>query len=587
MSSTSDPFSQARSFVWNKLTDKEKKELSGINTIDHVYQVTRDIQAQQANNKTMRNMNKIRPYIEGLQKYTEVIGIFVQAKPDILALIWGPIKFVLQAACSYLHGYDKLLDVFNDIGLSLPQFQQIEEIFRGNDQITNYLGLFYKEIVDFHFHVLKFFRATKWNRIFDAIWPQYEDIFTVIQQNIEKHKGLIDRQVNIVVIKEARNEREEALRRHQEERDFRELTRLEKNISHHTRAYAERLHDIEDKYCADTGNWIFTDPRFQSWINANASDSKQRLLWLAGIPGAGKTYLCFSILRHLQAKVEAVESACVVYAFPTYDDGNTKSAVMESILYQLCRANTALIPAANREYDTHASRSRISDPWDNLLEIFISRTDPVYMILDGLDECDETHRKKLLETTLKLCNDCPNLHVLVSSRKEVDIRQRLETNAEMVAVEEWNRSDIERYVTHEVCGLWERIKHIAKPEIENILMLENIKSQPIVPHILSEANSLPKNLHEIYGKMMSRISTLLSSPEQDEVKKIFSWLICARRPLKTIELEHALLIHPGDKELEFDRRLVKDIIELCGPIVEKRSDYLTFVHFSAKEFVHI
>jgi len=85
--------------------------------------------------------------------------------------------------------------------------------------------------------------------------------------------------------------------------------------------------------------------------------------------------------------------------------------------------------------------------------------------------------------------------------------------------------------------------------------------------------------------MLNRIVTLLSPSEQAEVKKIFSWLICARRPLRTIELEHAILIHPGDKELQYTRRLVKDILELCGPIIEKRNDYLTFVHFSAKECV--
>jgi len=88
MSSPSDPFSQARSSVWKKLTDKEKKELSGINTIEDVWKVTRDIQAEQAKSRTMGNMNKIRPYLEGLQRYGEVIGIFVQAKPEILSFIW-------------------------------------------------------------------------------------------------------------------------------------------------------------------------------------------------------------------------------------------------------------------------------------------------------------------------------------------------------------------------------------------------------------------------------------------------------------------------------------------------------------------
>jgi hypothetical protein len=129
-----------------------------------------------------------------------------------------------------------------------------------------------------------------WKALFDVLWPRYEDTFTLIHKNIEKHKLLIDRQVNILVIKDAQKEREEALSRHHEERDFREMTRLEKNIPHHTRDYVDRLHDIRDKYCAETGKWILSDPRFQSWVDANSSDAKQRLLWLSGIPGAGNLF---------------------------------------------------------------------------------------------------------------------------------------------------------------------------------------------------------------------------------------------------------------------------------------------------------
>ena len=89
-----------------------------------------------------------------------------------------------------------------------------------------------------------------------------------------------------------------------------------------------------------------------------------------------------------------------------------------------------------------------------------------------------------------------------------------------------------------------------------------------------------------YGRMLKRISTELSPHEQATVKRIFCWLICARRPLRTVELEHALLIQPGDKELQHTRALYKDVLELCGPIVEKRKEYITFIHFSAKEYSH-
>ena len=86
-----------------------------------------------------------------------------------------------------------------------------------------------------------------------------------------------------------------------------------------------------------------------------------------------------------------------------------------------------------------------------------------------------------------------------------------------------------------------------------------------------------------YGRMLNRISTL-SPNEQATVKRIFSWLICTRRPLRAVELSHALLIQPGDKHLQHRRALYNDIPELCGPIVEKRKEYITFIHFSAKEY---
>ena len=138
-----------------------------------------------------------------------------------------------------------------------------------------------------------------WTALFDCLWPKYEDIFEIINKNIEKHKGLIDREVKIQLIKESRKARDEAiqiikesrktrdevLEKHQEERDSKELDRLERNIPPHD--YRTLLEKSQRGHCAETGDWILSDPRFMSWLNAGSTEEKQRLLWLAGVPGAG------------------------------------------------------------------------------------------------------------------------------------------------------------------------------------------------------------------------------------------------------------------------------------------------------------
>ena len=149
--------------------------------------------------------------------------------------------------------------------------------------------------------------------LFECLWPKYEDIFDIINKNIEKHKGLIDREVKIQMIKESRKARDEALERHQEERDCKELDRLERNIPPHD--YKSRLEKVQRRHCAETGKWIFSDPLFTSWLNAGPSEGKQRLLWLAGVPGAGNASVTIdcAITEHcIQVKPSSVIRFCTI-----------------------------------------------------------------------------------------------------------------------------------------------------------------------------------------------------------------------------------------------------------------------------------
>ena len=100
-----EPFERVRKIVWKKLTAEEKNKLAATCTIEDVWKIAVDIQEKQAKRRELGNMNKIRPYLDALKRYEGVIGVFVSAKPEILALIWVDYTHLNTAVQTNVVGY--------------------------------------------------------------------------------------------------------------------------------------------------------------------------------------------------------------------------------------------------------------------------------------------------------------------------------------------------------------------------------------------------------------------------------------------------------------------------------------------------
>ncbi len=175
---SSDPFEQVfedakRAFLKDLAKSKPdlQREILANTSINQVYDAVDKLQAEQANHGRMRNLAKISPYLDAVKSYAGVVEQFVQIKPEIMALIWGPIKFLLLWADNLKSGFDAVLDTTAKIGGLLPQFERVREVFGGDDRIKSILGLFYRDILDFHAAALHLFSKP---RKLDG--PPYPDV---------------------------------------------------------------------------------------------------------------------------------------------------------------------------------------------------------------------------------------------------------------------------------------------------------------------------------------------------------------------------------------------------------------------------
>jgi hypothetical protein len=90
-----------------------------------------------------------------------------------------------------------------------------------------------------------------------------------------------------------------------------------------------------------------------------------------------------------------------------------------------------------------------------------------------------------------------------------------------------------------------------------------------------------------YARILARIEQNLSLKERLMVRKIMEWIGCANSPLAVEELLQALAITPGQSDFLKGRKAFRDILRLCGPIIEIENNVVQFVHFTAKECVSV
>ena len=141
------------------------------------------------------------------------------------------------------------------------------------------------------------------------------------------------------------------------------------------------------------------------------------------------------------------------------DQKKDRRGLLSSVLVQLCHQSDSYCDILTGFYSEHGNGSQ--HPSDSALArclmdvLELPRQAPVYLIVDGLDECPNTSsmpapREKVLELVEELVDSrLPNLHICVTSRPEADIKTVLEPlSLRSVSLhdESGQMEDIEKYI---------------------------------------------------------------------------------------------------------------------------------------------
>ncbi|CVL05439.1 uncharacterized protein FMAN_10739 [Fusarium mangiferae] len=597
----SEVFEKAKADFLKGIKDpKLRNELEKATTIDDIWDYTEQLQKDQASNKRLRGMKRIGPYIERLQEYAGVIEVFVQVKPDILALIWGPIKLLLQVSSNLVASFDAILGVMKNMGSILPRFNEFVPLFKNNERMKYVLGLFFQDILDFYLVSLKFFGLTRWKVFFESLWPARRAEIQVIAENIEKHRLLLCNEITLNDILEAHTARKKALEHYAETREFQERQDFHCMETYiRPPSYDEDLDRICNSRCQGTGSWLVQDQQFVSW--AEGKEKSAQVLWLQGIPGAGKTFLASTAVDRTK------DLGHSLFALLSYrNDLKSPIPIYHSLIFQLASqdrdlrtvlCSTIMSTTKDLKRDLKGDSKFAFSIFSKLLQA----AGPTYIAIDGLDEIDEFTQQAFLHLLLDELKSLPHVKLLVSSRRVERIERILKPVAAILPIDQKNSDCIKAYVSRRG-GEWldnSYFESDARSEIRRLLnplaskadgmflyariVLEDVEMLQDLDSIRDQLSVLPEGLDEAYERILQRITKYPSSA-QKQCKKILSWIACAPVQITRHEMEQVLIIKTDHRSVPPVRSTL-NTLPLCGPLVEVEDEKLKFVHFTVKEYL--
>lgn len=126
-------------------------EVMQTNSIEKVYDITDKLQADQE----LRNLSKIRRYLQRLRSYAERVEEIIAGSHGFLGFLWGPLALLLLWSSKDDKAYRSIIDAIAEIGKALPDFQAPGAAFGQNPESKEILLLLFRDIMSFYLVTLK------------------------------------------------------------------------------------------------------------------------------------------------------------------------------------------------------------------------------------------------------------------------------------------------------------------------------------------------------------------------------------------------------------------------------------------------
>ncbi|KAF4555645.1 NACHT domain-containing protein 1 [Elsinoe fawcettii] len=590
----------------SKLPVEDVQYFKGTN-INDVRRTIASLQDQHVSSRRIQNLPRLRRFIEATESYTKVLDLFANVD-DIVAFVWGPIKWLLLTTHVVTEAFNSLLQTYEKIGNEMPLLGKYQELFGDDNDIREVLAATFRVIFDFHLKAVKYFKSRLWRQIFKA--HIFRTDFQDLIEDMRSQARLVEKHGDLIAFRKDLEERSEARRRHEhllkDERLRRRLYLLDWIKAPNMHLEQERLQLVRRDRPA-SGRWLLSRTSYQQWydLTSNAASS----LWINGIPGAGKTVLASLVVD--ECRKHSTTNTLYFYCSHSDTSRNTFLSLARALISQSMQFATGFMVD---DLLHHAISTRDEKPpfstrqaTEKLLENCLSLAGSLYIIIDGLDECSQDEQKYIAQWMRKYVESTAALteptRCVFFSQDDACTRQQMSGLPTVQITLQDLRQDILLYCQDQSKELGRKFTvggqdtaYVAQAVVHGArgmflyarLFMDHLLGQYSYSDVINEINqrNLPRELSDVYRRILDRIMSNNQFANNSWVKLLLAWLVCARRAMKWHEIQCAVSIDPDAGTVNTWKRFATDAKSICGSLIDVKSDStVELVHGTTRRYL--
>ncbi|KAF7503591.1 hypothetical protein GJ744_003574 [Endocarpon pusillum] len=564
-------------------------------TVAEIMKMTTERYRSHRDKRSSRLLQGFQHYTLWLQNISGVVDVAVQTQAGIGCPLWAPVKFVLQVSKYHAQVAEKILDMIQTISDTLTRFQIYEKLHKDTILQIALLNIF-TDVVVFCVVTFRYFRRGALVRLGGLIASPFKEELAEVTERLKTHAKIVDHTAVATELVRASEFRNHMLSRE----------RLDMKLKYEQWLKPSNVREVYQHLLSSklygTCNWIWAHPTFVKWNNLSNSTASDQLLCIHGTNGCGKSVLASSIVEALNSQQQHV----FFFSFSGTDASRqTLDALVRALLWQL-------LQEIGDEQSFSIMQSLISrgppissDLWDAFDRAASLVTEPMYWVIDGVDECKDSSQE-LFRQLLDLLALHSNARAILLGRP--CLLQAISPTIYAIEISfSLNKADIDSFISSELS----KSEVLSVPELRHSvsktiqeksdgmflwvkLMMEDLSKSASRYEVIHRLRNLPRGLEETYRFLLGQLVDRLDDFELRLARSVLAFTVVACRPLKLEELQyaHALEIKLASDPLEErpfqDYLLVRPmqkILHVCGGLVAIRGGIVRLIHLSVKEFL--